>query len=339
MILVDVDKSKLVPFLNKLALFRKLSQSQMEKLVENFEPVELSPGERLFSQGDPGDSLYIVVSGKIRISRGPENHERQLATFVRGDIFGEEALLYQQPRSATVSAIDQAQLLRLNKDKLAAILKDFPYIKSYLIATINSRRMARRHQYDWLAPGETIYLMARKHPAFLVISLVWPIAMAWCAVILLTLAVWASGSAIVDNLLLVITVGLFILAAGWGVWIWIDWGNDYYIVTNQRVLWLEKVIGLYDSRNEAPLSTVLTVGTQMDVIGRFLGYGDVIVRTYTGQIVMQRVGQPEQLAAFIMELQDRTRARHRGKLNPLKNKLRKLQMRRAQSNRVGLAFG
>jgi hypothetical protein len=301
------DFIKLVPFLNRLALFRRLSQGQMERLVENFEPVDLKPGERLFSQGETGDSMYIVVSGRVRITRGPEERERELATFVRGDIFGEEAMLYGQPRSATVTAIDQASLLRLNKGHLTAMLREYPYLRSFLVATVNSRRLARQQRYDWLAKGETIYLITRKHPAFLFISLRWPLAIALIALTILFLYVWAGGMVLVGNLLFATGVFLFVLAVAWGVWIWIDWGNDYYIVTNQRVIWIEKVVGLYDSRNEAPLQTVLTVGTQIDTLGRFLEFGDVIVRTYTGQIVMHRVGQPEQLAAFIQELQDRTR--------------------------------
>ena len=55
-----------------------------------------------------------------------------------------------------------------------------------------------------------------------------------------------------------------VIVAAWAVWNYIDWGNDYYILTNQRVVWLEKVVGIYDSRQEAPLSTVLSVGVETD---------------------------------------------------------------------------
>ncbi len=302
------DKTKLTPFLNRLALFRKLTPAQMERLVDNFEPVELSAGQRLFSQGEPGDSMYIIVSGKVRISRGLENRERELATLVSGDIFGEESLIYSLPRSATVTATERTQLLRLDKEHLSSIIREFPYIKPYLIAIVNSRRLARRHRYEWLAPGETIYLMARKHPAALVISLLMPFFMGWGAVFFFGLALAAGEIPLFGRLLLILGAAFSILTLGWGLWVWIDWGNDYYIVTNQRVIWIEKVIGLYESRVEAPLSTVLSVGTKMDAAGRALEYGDIIVRTFTGQIVMHRVGQPEQLATMILELQDRARS-------------------------------
>jgi hypothetical protein len=114
---------------------------------------------------------------------------------------------------------------------------------------------------------------------------------------------FSSSTGVSSFHLVSLWTGLLILAGagGWAIWNYIDWGNDYYIVTNMRVIWLEKIVGFYDSRIEAPLSTVLTVGVRSDQLGRILGYGDVMVRTYTGHIVMQVVGYPEQLASLIEE--------------------------------------
>jgi hypothetical protein len=301
---MDEEKTRLIPFLNRLALFRQMTPTQVESLLDHLDLIELAEGQRLFSQGDPGDSLYIVVSGKIRISRGTEAHEIELATFVPGDVFGEESLVSGRPRSATVTAAGPVELLRLDKPDFANLVHEFPYLKSFLIAMSNSRRRARKQHYDWLAPGETIYLLARRHGGALAITLIQPVLLGWVGLIFLGLATWLTFMA---TLLMAIGAGILLLALLWGLWLWIDWGNDFYIVSNQRVVWIEKVIGLYDSRNEAPLSTVLSVVTQADTLGRFLEYGNVIVKTYTGEVVMETVGQPQQLAAFISELQDRTK--------------------------------
>ena len=101
---------------------------------------------------------------------------------------------------------------------------------------------------------------------------------------------------------------------GWAIWNWIDWGNDFYIVTSQRVIWLEKVIGLYDSRQEAPLSTVLSVGVETDMMGRMLDYGDVVVRTYVGKIVFRNVAHPFEAARLVEEHWSRSKrsASHAG---------------------------
>ncbi len=102
--------------------------------------------------------------------------------------------------------------------------------------------------------------------------------------------------------LALIVGGVWCLAAllwvGWDIW---DWSNDYYFVTNQRVVWLEKVAGIYESRQEAPLSTILSVGVESDQIGRMVGFGNVVVRTYTGSIPLRRVKNPNIIASIIEE--------------------------------------
>jgi len=92
----------------------------------------------------------------------------------------------------------------------------------------------------------------------------------------------------------------------WIVWRAIDWGNDYYIVTNQRVVWLEKVIFLYDSRTEAPLSQVLSVGVETDYVGRMFDFGNVMVRTFVGAIPFRHVFHPNQAAHMVEEYWSRT---------------------------------
>ena len=77
-------------------------------------------------------------------------------------------------------------------------------------------------------------------------------------------------------------------------------------VTNQRVVWLEKVIALYDSRTEAPLSEILSVGVETDIIGRALGHGTVIVRTFVGAIPFRNVRYPYQAANMVEEYWQRT---------------------------------
>jgi hypothetical protein len=93
----------------------------------------------------------------------------------------------------------------------------------------------------------------------------------------------------------------------WLLWNIIDWGNDYYIVTNQRVIWLEKVIGLYDSRQEAPLATLLSVGVETDLVGRLLDYGNVVARTFVGQVRFRSVVHPHQAANLVSEQWERTK--------------------------------
>ncbi len=286
--------------LARMAVFKALDRSQLELIAARFETVHLPLGERVFSQGDRGEYFYVIVSGKIRVSRPGKEGDQILTVFGDGDIIGEESLLSGQPRTVSVDTLTACHLLRMNLESFTWMLRQFPTIKLFMDAMVKSRRLRRKKQLSWLNDNETIYLMVQKHPAYLFTHLIGPLLLAWVAVPFL---LYSSSTSVSSFHFVALWIGLLILvgAAGWAIWNYLDWGNDYYIVTNMRVIWLEKVIGIYDSRIEAPLNTVLTVGVRSDQMGRLLGYGQVIVRTYTGQIVMHQVGFPEQLASLIEE--------------------------------------
>ncbi|HEY5269651.1 MAG TPA: PH domain-containing protein, partial [Anaerolineales bacterium] len=72
------------------------------------------------------------------------------------------------------------------------------------------------------------------------------------------------------------------------------------IVTDRRVVWVEKVIGIYESRQETPLSAVQRVNVEMDLSGRALDYGDLIIQTIVGStLTLRNVGHPYQAASLI----------------------------------------
>jgi hypothetical protein len=99
-----------------------------------------------------------------------------------------------------------------------------------------------------------------------------------------------------------------IISTLWTIWIWADWQNDYYIVTNQRVIWLEKVIGIYDSRQEANLDEILSVSTNTDAITQSIfNYGKMTVRIMVGGIEFDFTPHPHQAKYLIEELQQRTK--------------------------------
>lgn len=285
--------------LMKMALFRGLNVAQIEGIAARFEPVQCKEGEPLFSQGERGGIFYIIVSGKILLSRGQAGSQRLEFTLSTGDYLGEEPLLYNRPHSMTATALEACELLRLGKEQFYDLLQEFPQIKPILGLSVQTWQLALRKQIP-LGENETLYLMARKTRAYLLILLVPPLLLAWVSVLFFFLTSWIKipSVSLVAEWIGIALIGTAIL---WGIWRWLDWGNDYYIVTNLRVIWLEKVIGIYDSRQEAPLAMVLTVNVTSDQIGRWLGYGDVLVRTYTGQIMMRHIGYYVQFSNLLEE--------------------------------------
>ena len=297
---MEKDQAKVISLLSGMGVFRGISRHQIELLAEDFELAYLAAEERLLLRAGQNDNFYVIFSGSVEVSRKQNKREIDVETLITGDHFGEFVLLGTREYSAAAIALEDTTLLRLDRQTFNRLLEEHPDIRRFLLAEIASRRLVHARRFTWLSKGEHIYLILRKHWTYLLVSLIGPTLAAWAGLVMTFFSFGIEGNTF---RLLVEWGGIlfFIGAGGWAAWVWLDWANDYYLVTDQRAIWLEKIIGLYENRQEAPLTTVLTVGVHRSQIGRILGYGDVVVRTYTGQIVMRDVGMAEQLAGVIEE--------------------------------------
>ncbi len=293
--------------LRPIFIFKGLTDDQILEFAQALIAERHPPDTVIFNEGDEGDNFYIIHKGQVRVSRAAGRRAaKPVATLVPGDFFGERSLLYGRKRSATVEAVSEVDLLRLSKADFERLLRKFPQIKPNLLLSTESQELYRANPFKWLEPTEVMYLIARKHKLLLYQSLVLPVLAA------LGVGLGAVWLAVIYNQLLIAWVGaaLELPLAGWLFWNWIDWGNDFYIVTNQRLVYLEKIIGIYDSRQETPLSSIVSVDVQTDdTLQRALQMGDVVVRTFSGPITLKSVAQPAVLAAAIEQHWLRTRMR------------------------------
>jgi len=107
-------------------LFRRLPTENLQRLVSRFEKVPVAGGVVIVKQGDPGDFYYMILEGRCLVSRksAVKFNTVELAALSPGESFGEEALLSDAPRNATVSTLEDGVLLRLGKDDFDELLKD-----------------------------------------------------------------------------------------------------------------------------------------------------------------------------------------------------------------------
>ena len=293
-----------IAFLKKIHLFHGLGEDELAAIASELDEVQYPKNAVVFEQGGKADSFYLIYGGSVRIVRTQNKKEFQLALLVREDYFGEMALIARRPRSATVTAVADTSLLVLSRADFEKLFKKNPQLGLNMAVAIRSRELAQRLRFKWLRPDEVVYFLARKHFVILLQNIGLPVFL-----LLVPLFLFYAWFAIVHSLVVVIAASVSLLAiAAWIAWLVVDWGNDYYIVTNQRVVWLEKVVGIYDSRQESALSTVLSVGVEANPLGRVLDFGDVIVRTFVGKIPFSHVDHPNQAARMIEEYWMRTRS-------------------------------
>jgi len=306
------DTAARVSFLKNCHLFKGIKDGDLANIVEKMEEREYELAQEVFLQGAAADATYFIFRGGVDITQEiaiPNKKEKKkvtLATLVPGDYFGEEGPITGAKRSATVTAQKGTVLLRWGAADMKATLRKFPTLQVSFSMAISSRRLARATKFDWLQDNEVIYFAARKHIFKLYAMLLGPIG-----VLMLALFVLMGGFLLTSEAILAIGAGILVIGGAWGVWNYIDWGNDFYIVTNSRVIRLEKVVFMYDSREEAPLETVLSHQVQTDMFGRWFGYGDITVNTYTGKITMVGIDHPAQAASFLDEYMQRVKNRQR----------------------------
>jgi CRP-like cAMP-binding protein len=135
--------------LEKVPLFAGLPPGELAELNGRLRRRRLARGQTLFLEGDPGTSLCIVETGRVKLGlTSPEGREIILTLLGPGDVFGELALLDGQPRSANASAVEPSDVLLLARDDFLAFLRQRPELATVLLATLSGwlRRLTTQMQ-------------------------------------------------------------------------------------------------------------------------------------------------------------------------------------------------
>lgn len=111
-----------------------------------FERRTFASGELVFKEGDPGDSLYVVERGRVRIWRGDASHPTILGTVDEQGVFGEMAIFDRKPRMANASALEESVLMRMPASVLRESLYGADPLLRQLVQLLidNIRAMATR---------------------------------------------------------------------------------------------------------------------------------------------------------------------------------------------------
>jgi len=134
-------RARLWAALHRSEMFAGLDRPALLDLQSAFDLVALYGGEVLFKQGDPADSLYIVVSGRLRVAAtANDGSETTLAELGAGETVGEMGVISGEPRSATVYATRDTQLAKLSKAALDTVVGRHPHA---MLSVITGRLIAR----------------------------------------------------------------------------------------------------------------------------------------------------------------------------------------------------
>jgi len=126
--------------LKKAPLFNALDDEDAHALRRLMTEVKLSRSEHLFMEGDDGDALYVVLDGKMKLTRAAaDGRENLLAVIGPGEMFGELSLFDPRPRTSSASAVTDAVLASLRHEHLLPLLRERPEVSQHMLRALVQR--------------------------------------------------------------------------------------------------------------------------------------------------------------------------------------------------------
>ncbi|MDQ3939868.1 MAG: cyclic nucleotide-binding domain-containing protein, partial [Actinomycetota bacterium] len=113
-------------------VLRGLDENAVEDLLDDAQFRILEPGEVLYREGDPASDMYLVRDGFLRVARKFKDDERVLQYFREGDVCGLNAILFEQPQTATISANTRSEIIEVPAASLLTLLDRHPEVRVYM---------------------------------------------------------------------------------------------------------------------------------------------------------------------------------------------------------------
>src|SRR4051812_22536677 len=120
--------------LARAGIFQGVEPSAVSALTKQLQPVDFPRGHTVFAEGEPGDRLFIIISGKVKIGRrSPDGRENLLTIMGPSDMFGELSIFDPGPRTSSATTITEVRAVSMDRDALRAWIADRPEIAEQLL--------------------------------------------------------------------------------------------------------------------------------------------------------------------------------------------------------------
>lgn len=298
-----LSADSLVTFLQNVYPYHLLDHGILQSIAGCFEPTQANAKTILYEEGDIPDYFYVLVSGSILLERNDRRENLVSEEVIPGDHFGEEALREKEYRLVRATAQVNSILLRLNKEAVRILCEGNPKVKNAFDLMHQSFKLRQSQSIKWKTEGEKVTLISRRHPFFLFLRVLLVGGAGFAGFgILLSFAFSPFGFSIGLFIASIVLLLVGLLFCGWAA---LEWTNDFFIITRERVIIQKKLIGFFESRHESPMSAILSTGLETTILGRIIGFGAVTLRSYTGNIRFKRLPSPH----LIYELLEHQRQR------------------------------
>lgn len=150
-------------FLKSTPLFAGIADAELASLARDFAPIRYRQGDTIFQQGDAGQLLYLIQSGRVRVFvHGEDGQETSVILYGPGDMFGELAVIDDMPRSASVAAMEDTVVLTLSRDRFREHTRRTPQLALNFMKSLSVRLRRSTQQVGSLTFLDVSGRLARK---------------------------------------------------------------------------------------------------------------------------------------------------------------------------------
>ena len=129
--------------LARAGIFQGVEPTAVAALAKQLQPVDFPRGHVIFNEGEPGDRLYIITTGKVKIGRrSPDGRENLLTIMGPSDMFGELSIFDPGPRTSTATTVTEVRAVTMDRDALKSWIDQRPEIAEQLLRVL-ARRLRR----------------------------------------------------------------------------------------------------------------------------------------------------------------------------------------------------
>ena len=296
------DYEELVEALRSCRYPLPLDDDQIKALAQRARIRHVLRGETVMKQDDePSDALYFIITGQLRSADTSGDQPNLLNFHAAKSFVGEQGMLYNQPRAATVDAISDAKLAFWDRAGFDWLLGQDDRIWSYFEELYRHRERRARRPFTGKQWDEVTLVRTGKHIMMLIVALFGPafLLLLSLGVLILLLALDLDLPVLTG---VVVGVPIF-LSLVWAVYNYIDWRDDEYIVTSKRVIHIERFVIYGQMRHEAPLIRIQDVTVvASNFWERVLDFYDLSIQTAgAGTILFTGMRDAERTMEVIFE--------------------------------------
>ena len=135
----DLAPLELSEFLRKIPLFAELTDEDADAICQSSKRLNIASGARFIEEGAPGNALYVVLTGAVEVTKDDDGREIVLAARGPGEVLGEMSLLEERPRTASVRAVRDSEVLEIGAETFTELLESNPTIARTILRTVAAR--------------------------------------------------------------------------------------------------------------------------------------------------------------------------------------------------------